>query len=263
MKINLSGKTAIITGGIGCIGMATARAMAECGANIVITDRTDQNAVECVNELKDFGVDAMYLKVDVTDQEACARSVYNTAERYGSLDILMNNAGYNTPPNLRVPIFDLSEEEWLRTVDININGIYYMTKPASKVMSKQKCGAIINISSITALVPLRNQQGYAASKAAIANLTKAMAIELAEYGIRVNGIVPGSIMNPRLRDSFYADPATTGRMLANIALKRPGRPDEIASVARFLACDEASYMTGNIMIVDGGWITGDIVADPP
>jgi NAD(P)-dependent dehydrogenase (short-subunit alcohol dehydrogenase family) len=177
-------------------------------------------------------------------------------KRFGRIDILVNNAGINVGPSGRKPINEFSDDDWERIVKIDLNGVFYLSKPVSAQMIRQGGGKILNISSIVGLVPLRLQCAFAAAKAGVVNLTKAMAIELAEHNINVNCIAPGSIIMEGTKELFYADPAKAERLLSHIPMHRPGVPEEIANVAAFLVSDDASYMTGSIVTVDGGWTCG-------
>ena len=177
----------------------------------------------------------------------------------GRLDIVVNNAGVNTLRN-RVTIEQFPREEWDRILDVDLNGVFEVSRAAAQVMKPQGSGRIINIASIAGLVPLRLQCAFVAAKAAVVNLTKAMALELGPAGILVNGIAPGSTLTEGTKQLFYGEDGTfhsrVQQMLDHVPLGRPGTTDEIAVAALFLADPENTYMNGHVLVVDGGWIAG-------
>jgi 3-oxoacyl-[acyl-carrier protein] reductase len=256
MKIDLSGRIAIVTGGYGGIGAAMCHKFSDAGAAVVIVGRNAQKGAEFEKELIDKGVKALFVQGDVSNIESMEQMCEKAFIKFGRIDILVNNAGINVGGEHRVLINEFNDEDWENIINIDLNGVYYCTKPVLKHMIKQKYGRIINISSIVGLVPLRNQCAFTAAKAGVVNLTRSMAIELAQFGILVNCICPGSIMMEGTRQLFYSDKNRAERMLSHIPLGRPGEPEEIAGATVFLASDEATYITGNIMTIDGGWTCG-------
>jgi NAD(P)-dependent dehydrogenase (short-subunit alcohol dehydrogenase family) len=181
-----------------------------------------------------------------------------TVARFGRLDILVNNAGINTLTH-RVTVDRFPREEWDRILAVDLTGVYEVSR-AFVPLLRRPCGRIINIASIVGLVPLRLQCAYVAAKAGVVNLTKAMALELGPDGILVNGIAPGSTLTDGTRKLFYGDDGlfrdSVRRMLDHVALGRPAEVDEIAVAAQFLADPENTYMTGHVLVVDGGWTAG-------
>ena len=257
MKVDLNGKVVIITGGGGAIGGAMAKQFAQNGAKVVVAGRTQKTLDAVVDEIKAEGGEAFAVVTDVSSKESAIAMVEKTVEKYGRLDVLVNNAGINGGPEYRKPIQDYDDDLWNRIINIDLNGVYFCSKPAIKQMEKQgQGGSIINIGSIVGLTPLRLQCAFTAAKAGVFNLTKAMALELAELNIRVNGIAPGSIMFEGTKKLFYADPVRAEAMCSHIPQKHPGEPDDIAGMTCFLASDDAKYMTGSIITIDGGWICG-------
>ena len=218
--------------------------------------RNTEKGEKFEKELTDNGAKAVFIQGDVSDMGSMRLMAEKAVSKFGHIDILVNNAGINVGGDRRVLINEFNEEDWSNIVNTDLNGVYYCTKPVLKYMVEQKFGRIINISSIVGLVPLRNQSAFAAAKAGVVNLTKAMAIELAQFGILVNCICPGSIIFEGTRKLFYADKKVADRMLSHIPLGRAGEPEEIAGATVFLASDEATYITGNIMTIDGGWTCG-------
>lgn len=226
------------------------------GAQVAVVDVNAEHGEQAVAKLKGLGADAKFFQGDVSKKDSMEKMCADVLSAFGKIDILVNNAGVNVGPDGRKPIQDFAEEHWHRIIDIDLSGVYYCSGPIIKHMAERKYGKIVNVASIGGLVPLRNQCAFAAAKAGVINLTKAMAIELAPDGILVNGICPGSIMMPGTSDLFYGDKAVADRMLSHIPLGRPGKPQEIAGATIFLSSDEASYMTGNIVTIDGGWTCG-------
>jgi NAD(P)-dependent dehydrogenase (short-subunit alcohol dehydrogenase family) len=178
--------------------------------------------------------------------------------RFGRIDILVNNAGVNTPGDQRRPIHEYDEREWRRILSVDLDGVFHCCRVISPGMVARKSGTIINISSIMGVVPIRLQSAFAAAKAAVINFTRSIALELAPFGIRVNAIAPGSILTRGTQALFYnpEKKALAEGLLSHIPLGRPGAPEEIALPALFLASDASSYMTGAVMVVDGGWTAG-------
>ncbi|MCL1855446.1 MAG: SDR family oxidoreductase [Clostridia bacterium] len=257
MKVDLNGQVVIVTGGGGAIGSAMARQFADNGAKVIVSGRTQSTLDAVVKEVRKRGGEIGAVVTDVGDKESAARMVEEAVARYGRLDCLVNNAGINGGAEYRKPIHEYDDDLWERIMNIDLNGVYYCSKPAIKQMIKQgHGGSIINIGSIVGLTPLRLQCAFTAAKAGVFNLTKAMALELAEHKIRCNGIAPGSIMFEGTKALFYSDPARAEALLSHIPMHRPGEPDEIASMTCFLASQEAGYMTGSIVTIDGGWICG-------
>jgi NAD(P)-dependent dehydrogenase (short-subunit alcohol dehydrogenase family) len=257
MKVDLNDKVVLITGGGGAIGSAMAVQFAENGAKVMVAGRTLATLEAVVDKITSMGGIAAAVVADVSNKESAHNMIIKTVEQFGRLDILVNNAGINGGPEHRKPIYEYDDDLWHRIIDIDLTGIYYCSKPAILQMKEQgEGGCIINIGSIVGLTPLRLQCAFTAAKAGVFNLTKAMALELAPLNIRVNGIAPGSIMFEGTKKLFYSDPIKAEAMLSHIPQKRPGEPDDIAAMTCFLASDDAAYITGSIITIDGGWICG-------
>jgi 3-oxoacyl-[acyl-carrier protein] reductase len=254
MKVDLKDKVALVTGAGQNIGKAIARALAANGAIVVFTDINQKNVEEAAAECPG----CIGRRMDVASELGVNQVIDEIVKTYGRLDILVNNAGVNT--NSRVTVDQFPVEEWHRIMDIDLNGLFYVSKAGAKIMKARKSGRIINIASIVGHTPLRNQCAFASAKAGVIQFSKAMAIELGGHGILVNAIAPGSILIEGTRKMFYGDgnnPTEAGKsMLAHIPLGRPGEVEEIANVALFLAAPESSYITGTVLTVDGGWTTG-------
>ena len=258
MKLDLGGKVVIVTGGGGAIGSAMCRRFAENGAKVVVAGRTLSKLEAVADEIKASGGEATAITADVSSKESDEALIAKTVETYGRLDCLVNNAGINGGPDKRKRIHEYDDDLWERIISIDLNGVYYCSKPAIKQMIAQgQGGSIINIGSIVGLTPLRLQCAFTAAKAGVFNLTKAMAMELAPENIRVNGIAPGSIMFEGTRALFYSDKVKSEGILSHIPQHRAGDPDDIAYMTCFLADEKVSgYMTGSIVTIDGGWICG-------
>ncbi|MEA4827285.1 MAG: 3-oxoacyl-[acyl-carrier-protein] reductase [Clostridium sp.] len=242
----LKGKNAIVTGASRGIGRAIAIKFAELGANVVLNYRSDINSVqEVVKEIESKGVKALAIQGDVSSFEDSKRIIDEAMEKLGSVDILVNNAGI-TKDSL---IMRMKEEEFDKVIEVNLKGVFNCIKHAIPVMIKQRSGKIINISSVVGLSGNAGQANYAAAKAGIIGLTKSVAKEIASRGITANAIAPGFIqtdMTETLGEKVKEN------IKANIPLKRLGSPEDIANTAAFLASDMASYITGQVISVDGG-----------
>ncbi len=251
MTVDLSGKTALVTGAARGIGKAIAELLAANGARVWFTDLNSDAAAEAASAWP--GCESTML--DVTD-EAQVESVLRRLE---SLDIVINNAGVNTLAH-RVTIDEFPREEWDRILDVDLTGLYLVSKASASKMIDSGGGRIINIASVAGLVPLRLQCAFTAAKAGVINLTRAMALELGPRGILVNAIAPGSTLTEGTRQLFYGEDGlfkdSVNQMLAHIPLGRPGTVEEVAHAALFLAAPESSYITGHCLTVDGGWTAG-------
>jgi len=257
MKVDLNGKVVIVTGGGGAIGSAMCMQLAANGAKVIAAGRTMKTLQATVDAIKAEGGEATAVICDVSKKESAENLIAETVRIYGRLDCLVNNAGINGGPEYRKCIHEYDDELWDRIVSIDLNGVYYCSKPAIKQLIKQgEGGSIINVGSICGLTPLRLQCAFTAAKAGVFNLSKTMALELAPHNIRVNAIAPGSIMFEGTRELFYADPVKAEGIMSHIAQHRPGEPEDIAAITCFLASEDAKYMTGSVSTVDGGWICG-------
>jgi 3-oxoacyl-[acyl-carrier protein] reductase len=256
MKVDLSERVAIITGAAGGIGSSMARLFAKNGAIVVINDLNETGGWQVVEEIQSQGGRASFIKANVGDQQQVQEMIEKTVTEFGRIDILINNAGINVAMNQRGPIHEFPDEMWEKIVNVDLNGVYFCSKAALKHMTNVKSGKIINIGSIVGAVPLRNQCAFAAAKAGVINLTKAMAIELAPFGIYVNVILPGSINIPAMTTGGLYQDGRYESIMSHIPLKRPGTPEDIAYGALYLASDAASYVTGSVLTIDGGWTCG-------
>lgn len=251
---NLKGKIAFITGARRGMGKADALELAKCGAKVVVTDISLEDCQKVVEEINKEGGEALAFKVDVTNKKEIEEAVEGTVKKFGRLDILVNNAGIAQFK----PFLDLTEEEWDKTLDINLKGQFLCAKACAKEMVKNKYGRIINIASVASGqvgIGFPNIAHYCASKGGIVAMTEALALELAPHGITVNVIAPGMIETPMI-DPVKQDRESFEGILKRIPLGRVGKPEEVSKLVAFLASDDSSYMTGSMVVIDGGWLAG-------
>jgi len=252
--MGLKGKVAIVTGARRGMGRSHALKLAEAGAKVVVSDISQEDCQKVVDEIKKNQGEAMAVKCDVSKKEEVEKMVKKAVEKFGRVDILVNNAGICQFK----PFLELTEEEWDRTLNINLKGYFLCAQAVVKEMAKQKTGVIINIASVAMGqqgVGLSNIAHYCASKGGIVGMTEALAVELAPYNIRVNAISPGMIETPMI-DTVKSDPKTLEAMLTRVPLRRVGKPDEVSNLVLFLASNKSSYMTGSTVVIDGGWLAG-------
>jgi len=248
--MRLEGKVAIITGAQSGIGFATALRFAAEGAKVVVADI--QDAQEVRSEMARGGAEVLFIQVDVSDALQVQSLVQETVAAYGRLDVLVNNASME----LAKTVTDTTEAEWNRLMDVNLKGVFLCSRAAIPVMQPQGGGVIVNVASELGLVGGTEIAAYSASKGGVVQLTKSMAIDHASDRIRVNCVCPGPVATPLLEAIIEnsSDPEQERRSIVKkTLLRRVGQPEEIANVILFLASDESSYMTGSIVIVDGGW----------
>ena len=244
--MRLKDKVALVTGGSRGIGKTISRALAHEGAVTIINYREgDEAAQHVLREIMENSGEALGMKGDVGDSKQMNRIIDDILERFGRIDVLVNNAGV-TKDSL---LFEMEDNDWRLVIDTNLGGVYNCTKAVIRPMMLQNSGRIINISSIIAEKPGRGQSNYAASKGAINSFTKAMAVELASKGITVNAISPGFILTDMSRHIHERHEAALRKL---IPIRRCGKPDEVAPLVIFLASDDADYITGEIIGIDGG-----------
>lgn len=248
MKL-LEGQTAIITGGSRGIGKGIAQVFAKHGANVAFTySSSAESAIALENELKAMGIKAKAYQSDAANYEQAQQLAEDVAKEFGSIDILINNAGI-TKDNL---LMRISEEDFDKVIEVNLKSVFNMTKAVQRTMLKQRKGSIINMSSVVGVKGNAGQTNYAASKAGIIGFTKSVALELGSRNIRCNAIAPGFIETEM---TGKLDEATVQGWRDAIPLKRGGSPEDIANACVFLASDLSAYVTGQTLNVDGGMLT--------
>jgi NAD(P)-dependent dehydrogenase (short-subunit alcohol dehydrogenase family) len=246
----LDGKVAVITGAGSGIGRAAASLFAAEGARVVVADVAADQADAAVTEIVDAGGSALAVTVDVSDEAQVAAMVAAAVSTYGGLHVMFNNAGIF--PDDDGGILDTPPETWQRVMEVNLKGVWLGCRAAVPVMLDSGGGSIVNVASFVALVGAATaQMAYTASKGGVLAMTRELAVEYARQGIRANSICPGPIETPLLAE-LLSDPQRRQRRLVHIPIGRFGRPEEIASAALFLASDDASFVTGSALVVDGG-----------
>ena len=257
--MRFAGKSVLVTGSTTGIGEACARVFAESGAKVMVSGRNEERGRAVALAIQAAGGSAQFVPVDLRAAGACERLIGNTIERLGGLDILVNNAGILYTANA----LDTSDEQWLDTMAVNVHALFYLSRAAVKHMKAAGRGAIVNIASEWGLNGEANHVAYCASKGAVVQITRCMALDHARDNIRVNSVCPGEI-HTRMVDDILAkrsgDPSNNLRELAaGIPMGRLARPIEVAHCVHFLASDLASYVTGTNLSVDGG---NDATAGP-
>lgn len=253
---SLEGKIIMMTGAAGGIGVALSRGMAGIGAIMCNCDISEKGLNILSNEITEVGGQSKSYVMDVTDRNSIQSVVKSIVEEYGTIDVLVNVAGINR----REGFMDVKEETYDRIMDINLKSVFFITQAVVPHMMKKQSGSIINIGSHNATAMLGGCSVYGATKSGVLGLTRAMAVEWAEWGIRANAVSPGHILTPLTQVTW--DHPTRGDYLRNrIAMRRPGYPDELLGIVVMLASDASSYMSGANFVVDGGCLCGGMPWD--
>ena len=248
---DLKGKVAIVTGAASGIGRESALAFARAGAKVVAADITVDGGEETVRMIKDMGGEAVFVQVDVTKADEVKGMVDTAVATYGRLDFAHNNAGIE---GIAGPCVACTEENWDRTININLKGVFLCCKYEIPEMLKAGGGSIVNTASVAGLVGFGGIPAYTASKHGVAGLTKTIALDYAKENIRCNAVCPGVIHTPMIDRFTGGDPAAMEAMIATEPVGRLGKPEEIADAVVYLCSDEASFITGAAIPVDGGFV---------
>lgn len=249
-EIDLSGMTAVVTGGTRGIGRAIAETFAASGASVVPTSRTQRDVDEAASAVMDYGVESLPIATDVTDGAEVQALFETTADEFGGIDVIVNNAGINPLSAIGTPE-SVGPEEFRNIIDVNLQAAFTCTHEAGEYLLENGGGNIINVSSISGLVGTKRQHAYTASKHGLVGLTKSVALDWAPH-VRVNAIAPGYV-STELTEPIETNEELHNSILDDIPAERFAEPDEIANAALFLSSDMASYITGECLVVDGGW----------
>jgi NAD(P)-dependent dehydrogenase (short-subunit alcohol dehydrogenase family) len=253
MTKELEGKVGLVTGGTSGIGRDTAVLFAKAGAKVVVAGRREPEGKETIELVRATGGDGLFVKADVSKAPEVDALIKKAVERFGRLDIAFNNAGIE---GVWVPIIRQSEEDWDRTIDINLKGVWLCLKYEIRQMLKQGSGgAIVNMGSVTGLVGSGGAAAYSASKHGVLGLTKSAALETAKSGIRINAVCPAVIETP-MGDRLFGAPAVHKYVLGCHPIGRFGKPAEIAEAVVWMCSNRASFMTGQSLVLDGGFLAG-------
>lgn len=254
---DLSGQTAVITGGSRGLGRYMARALARAGANIVVSSRRSADCAETLEEVRAFGSEAWAFDLDLRREESIQAFAAAVNAAVGSVEILVNNAGCN----IRKPVTEVSWEDWNTVVDTNLRGSFFVTKAFAGAMIERSYGRIINIGSVTTVFGYGGIVPYCASRGGVGQMTKAMAAEFGQDGITVNCLAPGWFKTEQNK-VLYDDQNWVSQLVDRIPVDRPGGPNDLDGAVVFLSSREAEYVTGQTLLVDGGITTGTMRATP-
>lgn len=250
---DLSGRTAVVIGGTSGIGRAIARGLAEAGADVVPTSRRREQVTEAASEIRALGRRSLAAVSDVSDRASLHQLLNQCLGEFGKVDILVNSAGKTK----RTPTLEVSDEEWADILDTNVTGTLRACQVFGAHMLERNYGRIVNIASLSSFVALYEVAAYSASKAAVAMLTKSLAIEWAARGVNVNAIAPG-VFRTALNEKLLDDSERGREFLLRTPMKRFGKVEELAGAAVFLASDAASFITGEVLVVDGGFLASGV-----
>ena len=252
-QLELNGKVAVVIGGTSGIGLAIARGMAEAGADVVPSSRRLEQTETAAKEIEDRGRRSLRIPSDVADRGSLQNLLDECVKAFGKVDILVNSAGRTK----RAPTLDFSEEDWDSIIDTNLTGTLRAAQIFGRHMLEREYGSIVNIASLSTFVALYEVAAYCASKAAVASLTKSLAIEWGQRGVRVNAIAPGVFRTP-LNEKLLDETERGREFLVRTPMRRFGNVEELAGAAIFLASDAASFVNGEVLTVDGGFLASGV-----
>ena len=241
-------KVALVTGGTKGIGYGIANGLAHAGARVVVVSRNQQDCDQVAEELSGFGKDAVGIATDITDRQQVEQLVKQVKDRMGRIDVLVNNAG--TAMTKRAE--DITEGEYDHLIDVDQKSVFLMSQAVGRVMIEQKGGKIINVASFLGLVGEKQILPYCVAKGGVIQMTRALAVEWSKHQITVNALCPGYVVTPMNRDDLEKE-AIRDHILKNVPLRRFGSVEEMGAAVIFLASEAANYMTGQCLVVDGGW----------
>ena len=248
-SFSLTGRVALVTGGSRGLGRAMARALAGAGADLVLVARNAEALEQAAGEIRrETGRRCLPVVADVTCEDTIETMTDRAVEAFGRIDVLINNAGIN----IRNPVLDQTGREFRQVMDVNLVGAFLVARSVGRWMVRQRSGSVINVSSMLGLVGLAGRPAYTATKGALLQLTRTMALEWAPFGVRVNALCPGPFVT-EINTVVLEDPRARAFFLERIPLGRWGRPEELGPAAVFLASDASSFMTGAALVIDGGW----------
>lgn len=253
-SLSLEGKVIVITGGGTGLGLAMVRALARAGANLAIAGRRTGPLENAAKEVMELGRDALVVSTDVTDSKQVDQLVSTTLDRFGKIDVLINNAGA-VQENVRKPLWDITDDEWRLVMDVNLSGAFFCARAVSRPMADRGKGKIINIASGFGLRAGRDIYMYCCSKGGMIQLTRVLSFNLARYGITANSIVPGFIPTSSTDSDIRATLPRSGEFLP---IGKLGRPEDLGPIAVFLSSEASNYMTGEMIIADGGGLAAGI-----
>jgi NAD(P)-dependent dehydrogenase (short-subunit alcohol dehydrogenase family) len=251
--LDLASETAVVIGGTSGIGLTLAKGLAQAGANVIPTGRRIELVRSAADEIRKIGRKSLAVTSDVADRASLEALLAAACAEFGGVDILVNSAGTSK----RTPVLDVTESEWNSILETNLNGTLRACQIFGRKMIERRYGRIINIASLASMLALYQVAAYSASKAAVASLTKSLAIEWARYGVCVNAIVPG-VFRTELSNSFLNGTARGQEYLLRTPMGRFGELEELVGAAVFLASDAASFVTGHLLVVDGGFLASGV-----